>query len=329
VSVAEIVHARAALNRTIRAFFEERGFVEVETPALVDAAGTDPHLEPVSATLNVDREVRPMWLHTSPEFAMKELLVEGLERIYQLCHVWRDGEVTAQHNPEFTILEWYRAGSDYHAIMDDVETLVRRVLPRAVDVAIPAYEGRVVLEDFERVTMREAWAEACGLDPVETAGDVEALEAAAREAGVSIYRSGWQRWDELFHYLMLEAVEPWLKGRGAVFVTEWPTQLAVLARRCPHDERVAERFELYLGGVEVANGFGELTDPVEQQARFESDNAERRALGKVEQPIPERFLGALRRGLPRSSGVALGVDRLLMLQTGRATIADVLPFAIE
>lgn len=328
--IPETVRARAALNHTLRAFFAERGFVEVETPRLVAAAGTDPHLDPVRAELSVGVDTRPMWLHTSPEFAMKELLVEGLQRIYQLCHVWRDGETTAQHNPEFTILEWYRVGVPYGEIMDDVEALVRATLPGEVSIAVPAYEGTVALDDpFVRVTMREAWDAACGVDPIGTAGDVDALASAARSAGLHMYRRDWQRWDTLFHYLMFEVVEPWLKAQGAVFVTEWPAELAILARRCPHDPRVAERFELYVGGVELANGFGELTDAVEQRQRFEADNTERRALGKPPQPVPKRFLAALERGLPDSSGVALGVDRLLMLQCGAATIADVLPFAIE
>lgn len=305
-------HQRARLNQSIRRFFEHRGFLEVETPHLVPAAGTDPYIDPI--------EVRPQesYLHTSPEFAMKELLVDGLERIYQLCHVWRDGERTPLHNPEFTILEWYRAGVGYGEIIDDVEDLTRLLLPERLEIRVAGYEGAVDLTTpFRRVTMREAWMEACGIDPVETAGHHAAL---CRAAGVT----RWERWDELFFDLMLERVEPWLKEQGAVFVTEWPTQLAVLARKCAHDPRVAERFELYVGGIELANGFGELTDPTEQRARFEADNEERRALGKPEQPIPERFLSALERGLPESSGVAMGVDRLLMLTTSSASIDDVL-----
>lgn len=300
------LRARARLNQQIRAFFDERDFLEVETPLLVDAAGTDPYIDPVGATLTVGRDVRRMSLHTSPEFAMKELVAAGLERIYQLCHVWRDGEITALHNPEFTILEWYRAGVGYDAIMDDVEALVASALDEP--------------REFGRITMREAWIEACGVDPVATAGDRDALAAASGNRR-------WRRWDELFFDLMLERVEPWLAAQGPVFVTEWPAQLAVLARRCPHDPRVAERFELYVDGVELANGFGELTDADEQRERFDDDNAQRRELGKPEQPLPERFLDVLRSGLPDCAGVALGVDRLLMLQTGTTQIADVLPFA--
>jgi len=309
------IHHRARLNRAIRGFFEERDFVEVETPYVVPAAGTDPYIDPV--------EVRPArgavaYLHTSPEFAMKEILVDGLPRIYQLCHVWRDGEHTPLHNSEFTLLEWYRALAGYHDIMDDVEALVRALLPAEVEVRVAGYEGVVDLSrPFRRITMQQAWIEACGIDPIASASDHAAL---CRAAGVE----RWERWDELFFDLMLERAEPWLKAQGAVFVTEWPTELAVLARRCAHDARVAERFELYVGGIELGNGFGELTDPVEQRARFQADNRERAALGKPPQPIPERFLAALERGLPASAGVALGVDRLLMLATGARTIGDVL-----
>lgn len=327
--VAEVVGARAALNRRLRYFFEERDFLEVETPHLVASAGTDPYLDAVPAMLTVNSVQRSMALHTSPEFAMKELLVEGLQRIYQLCHVWRDGELTPQHNPEFSLLEWYRVDEGYQAIMDDVEELVREVLGTGVAIAIDGYQQEFELpESFLRVTMRELWEESCGIDPIATAGDAGGLAAAARAQGLGA-TSDFERWDEWFFSLWYEAVEPWLAERGAVFVTEWPTQLAVLARNCPHDERVAERFELYIGGVELANGFGELTDAAEQRRRFEADNAERRALGKPEQPIPQRFLAALERGMPDASGVALGVDRLLMLATGLGSISEVLPFATD
>ena len=329
IDVTEAVRARADLNRTIRGFFERHDFVEVETPALVPAPGTDLYLDPVEATLHTAAGSRRRWLHTSPEFAMKELLVEGLERIYQLCHVWRDGERTPQHNPEFTILEWYRADETYDAIMDDVEALVREILPDVCDVLIPGYEGRVeIAPKFPRRTMREVWLESCDVDPIATAGDPEALGRMATERGMAPRRP-FERWDEWFFHIWFEGVEPWLRQQGAVFVTEWPSQLAVLAQRCAHDPRVAERFELYVGGVELANGFGELTDPVEQRERFALDNAEREATGKETLPMPERLLGALERGLPPSSGVALGVDRLLMLASGASRIAEVLPFAEE
>ena len=165
------VAARAALNRTLRSFFEDRGFTEVETPHLVRAAGTDPYIDPVQATLHLQGAARPMWLHTSPEFAMKALLADGMSRIYQLCHVWRDGEQTALHGPEFTLLEWYREREAYGAIMDDVEAIVRAVLPTDLTIEARGYQGRVSLaEPFRRLTMREAWLEACGVDPI--AGDL-------------------------------------------------------------------------------------------------------------------------------------------------------------
>lgn len=309
---------RARMNRAIRSFFEARDFLEVETGHLVKAAGTDPYIDPLSVLVRRDGAEARRYLHTSPEFAMKGLLADGAERIYQLCHVFRDGEWTPLHRPEFMLLEWYRAGAGFAEIMDDVEELVGSMLGDTVDVRARGYEGvHRVERPFPRVTMRELWLESCGIDPIESAGDVAAL---ADQAGVT---SRWSRWDELFFDLMLERVEPWLRSRGPVFVTEWPVQLAVLARRCPHDDRVAERFELYFGGVELANGFGELTCPVEQRERFEGDNVERRALGKEPQPIPEQLLAALERGLPECSGVAVGVDRLLMLIVGATHIDEV------
>ncbi len=311
------VRARAALHRDIRRFFDDRSFLEVETPYLVRAAGTDPYIEPIGVAVRVGGGVEARALHTSPEFAMKELVRRGYDRIFQLCRVWRDGEASELHSPEFTMLEWYRASVGYEAIVDDVEELVRAVLPDSVEVAVRGYEGCFdVTAPFERLTMREVWLRACGIDPIETAGDLPALADAAR------VEPRWERWDELFFDLMIERVYPWIQRRGPLFVTEWPTPLAALARRCPHDARVAERFELYLGGIELANGYGELTDPEEQRRRFESDNLDRIATGRAPQPIPEEFLATLERGLPPCSGVALGVDRLLMLAMGAASIAE-------
>lgn len=326
LSLGLALQARHSINARIRRFFDGRGFLEVETPYWVLAPGTDPHLEPVAAEFrdahHDEEPPRRAYLHTSPELQMKRLLAGGSGPIYQLGRVWRNGEVTDLHNPEFTLLEWYRPWRDLEAIIDDVEALVAEVLhaqsPRPVDSPI------------ERMTMQEVVFEACGFD-ILNALDTDSLrrEILARKL-LSRRATEGARWDELFFSLAVSHLDPFLKERGALFVTHWPTPLAVLARRSEEDPRVAERFELYVDGVELANGFGELTDAKEQRRRFEEDNENRRQLGLSELPMPEAFLQALKWGLPPSAGVALGVDRLLLLATeGAKSLADVAPFALR
>lgn len=316
------IEARAALNRRARHFFETRDFIEVETPAWVRAPGTDVHLAPVGATVHLDgaHHPRPGYLHTSPEFSMKRLLCEGAERIYQLARVWRDGEVTARHNPEFSLLEWYRAWEPLDAIIDDVEQLVCQTLH--------AESARPVTAPIRRVTMQEVVREACGFDLLDHLSAEPLRETVRRLDLLPPHLCETPHWDDLFFALVVEHIDPHIATMGAVFVTDWPAPLAVLARKNPDDPRTAERFELYVDGVELANGFGELTDAQEQRERFEEDARAREARGLPALPMPEAFLEALRFGMPPSSGVALGVDRLLMLQLGTDAIRDVAPFAL-
>lgn len=297
--------ARAEMLREIRGYFEREGFLEVETPNVVGAAGTDPFIEAIAVEDG-------QFLHTSPEFAMKRLLVQGYERIYQLCKVYRRGEITPLHNPEFSILEFYRAWQSVEAVIDDVEALTR--------LCVPALRDAV----FRRITMAQLVDEACGLDLLSSL-DAESLRAAILERGLFSPRAK-DGWHEMFFELVVTCLDPYLAGQPPTFVTHWPTQLAVLARRSPEDPRTALRFELYVGGLELCNGFEELTDPVEQRARFEEDLALRDAQGGEVVPMPEGFLRALEYGMPPSAGVAIGVDRLLMLRVGAREIGDVLPF---
>ncbi len=328
-----ILRERARLNAEIRAHFAARDFLEVETPYAVPSPGTDLYLDPVATDEG--------YLHTSPEFAMKRLLSEGLERIYQLGKVWRGGEVTDLHHPEFTLLEWYRAWEELEAVMEDVERLVIAATDGVAEVVRRTPRGRrerrIELErPFPRVTMRRLVDEACGFDLLD-ALDYASLRSAVSERDLldpGLERrhpppgeSERGRWDALFFELMVSVLEPHLARRGAVFVVDWPSPLAILARRSDDDPRVARRFELFVGGVEVADGFDELTDPDEQRDRFEADLQDRRRLDKPELPLPETFLQALEYGLPPSSGVALGVDRLLMLRMGVPRIDQVAPFA--
>jgi lysyl-tRNA synthetase class 2 len=282
VPCPETLVARAELLAGLRGYFVAEEFVEVETPNLVREPGTDVHLEAFQTHFSGmgEHEGRALWLHTSPEFAMKRLLVAGMERIFQICKVWRDGEWTSRHNPEFTMVEWYRAYSDWDAVMTDVEHIVAT----ALDLPRP----------FRRLKVQEAFREYGGVDVLSM--------------------TGTEGWEDAFHEILVTEVEPRLTG--AVFLTHYPKDLAVLSRLCDEDPAVAERFELYVDGVELCNGFTELTDAAEQRQRFQDDLGERERRGLGAMPMPEMFLNALSAGMPPSAGVALGFDRLLMLQLG-------------
>ena len=303
----ERIRARAGLLVKIRAFFRARGVLEVETPVLSRSATTDPALD----SFHVGDLDHPHYLQTSPEFPMKRLLAAGSGDIYQIARVFRDGECGRWHNPEFTLLEWYRVGYDHWQLMNEVEALVTEVLPGCGS-------------DFPRVSYADLFLEHLDIDPL--VADVPQLAEVAKRAGVvasgELTRTGWL--DLLFTHL----IEPPLAEYKAVFVYGFCADQAALARLDDNDRRTASRFELYASGVELANGFHELIDPVEQRARFIGDNRLRRSQGREEMPLDELFLDALAEGLPDCSGVAMGVDRLLMLVTGALTIEEVLAFPI-
>ena len=308
---------RGLLAAGVRAFFGARGYLEVETPYAVTAPGEEVHLA-TFATEQVfpDGGKRALRLHTSPEFAMKKLLAGGVGRCFQLARVWRNGEGGDLHSPEFTMLEWYRPGGTMDDLIAETEALLRAVLP-------PRFVCRGIecsLEEFERLTVAEAFSRHVGADLLGTLDDAPAL---AVQAGVRL-RDG-EDWEDLFFRLLLDRVEPAI-GRGRpTFLTHWPAAQAALARRDPADPRVAERFELFACGMELANAFVELTDPVEQRARFVADRARRHALyGGPDWPLDEEFLAALEHGLPDCAGIALGFDRLAMLAGGAQRIDQVL-----
>ncbi len=304
-----LLEARAALLARTREFFAARGVLEVDTPLLVNATVSDAHIESASVQL-AGEGAPPLYLHTSPEYAMKRLLASGSGDIYQVCHVVRGGESGPQHNPEFTLIEWYRIGFPLEKLMDEVEALVRVLLG-------PAAAQRT----SERISYRDAFLRELGLDPL-SASDA-ALAQAARPLGFAGHDADRDTWLEL---LMGSWVGPRLGRNALTFVHAYPASQAALARLDPHDPRVARRFELYCDGVELANGFQELASATEQRARFERDNARRRQLGLPVCPPDERLLAALESGLPDCAGVALGFERTLMLATGAAHINEVLAF---
>ncbi|MDD2795160.1 EF-P lysine aminoacylase EpmA [Acidocella sp.] len=297
---------RNLLAAGVRAFFGARGYAEVETPYAVVAPGEEVHLRAVRAGAR--------YLNTSPEFAMKKLLAGGSGPIFQLARVWRDEPWSDTHAPEFTMLEWYSLRAGMGVLMDETEALLRAVLPPVVECR----GVRTSLEHFERVSVAEAFARYAGADVLGTAEDAPALAA---QAGV-VLREG-EDWEDLFFRLLLERVEPRLGRERPTFLTHFPVAQAALARRDPADARVAERFELFVCGIELANAFVELTDADEQRARFVAERARRHALYGPDWEMDEGFLSAVAK-LPPCAGIALGFDRLAMLATGALRIRDVL-----
>jgi elongation factor P--(R)-beta-lysine ligase len=300
---------RAQLLARTREFFAARGVLEVDTPLLVNAPVSDLHIH--SAQVALGGDAPPLFLHTSPEFAMKRLLAAGSGDIYQICHVVRGFESGRLHNPEFTLIEWYRGGFTLAQLMDEVEALVRSLLAAKAD-------GRA----GERLSYREAFWRELALDPL--SATLEQLAAAAQPLGLAsgseLDRDGW------LELLMGGLIGPRLGRARLTFVYGYPASQAALARLDPADARTAQRFELYCEGVELANGFHELSVAAEQRARFMRDQSER-ARRRLPQAAPdERLLAALTYGLPDCSGVALGFDRTLMLASGAEHLDEVLPF---
>lgn len=322
--------ARGRVLGAVRDFFAEQGFVEVDTPALQVSPGLEPHLKAFATELHEPGEARArsLYLHTSPEFAMKKLLAAGLPRIWQLAHVFRDGERSATHHPEFSMLEWYRAGAGYEQLMGDCQALLRRA-QQAVGVEELRWQGRGAdaRQDFERLTVAAAFERYAGIDVLATAPDptrpdAARLVTAARTIGLAPHPG--DDWETLFFRIFLERIEPYLGIDAPTILYDYPLALAALSRPKPEDPRLCERFELYVCGLELANAFGELTDAAEQRRRFLADQAKKQALYGETYPIDEDFLAALEHGLPDCTGIALGFDRLIMLLTGAKRIEEVL-----
>jgi lysyl-tRNA synthetase class 2 len=300
---------RASMLRAAREYFTATRALEVETPTLSAAAVTDVHLASVAATANGQQR----FLHTSPEYAMKRLLAAGSGDIWQICRVYRDGERGSQHNPEFTLIEWYRLGMDHHALMGDVERLIGAMLPPAR-----------AFDRSERMSYREAMQLHAGVDAFRD--PIPVLIERLRSADIDP-PSGLERdRDACLDLIMGALVGPSLGRERLCFIYDYPASQAALARV---RGEVASRFEAYLDGVELANGFHELGDAAEQRARFLADGRQREQRGLPAMPIDERFLAALAHGLPECSGVALGFDRLVMCAAQAKRIDDVLAFPFE
>jgi len=296
----------------VREFFAERGVLEVETPLLGAAPVSDPHLETFAVDTEGAAGNQRLFLQTSPEYAMKRLLAAGSGPIYQLCKAFRRGEQGRWHNPEFTMLEWYRPGFDHHQLMDEVEELLMRT---------------VGAEPADRMTYDQVVLEHLGLSPLDATA--QQLRCCAESRGLTVATLPHDDPDPWLDLLFASVVQPRLGLSRPVLVYDYPAGQAALARIRRHEPPVAERFELFVDGVELANGYHELIDPAEQQRRFELDLERRRLRGLPAVPLDERLAAALDAGLPACAGVAVGFDRLVMLAAGARVLAEVVTFPFE
>jgi len=308
----DALHLRAEILAKIRAFFAEREVLEVETPLLAAAPVTDLHLHALSCRYRGPGadDGRTLFLQTSPEFAMKRLLAAGSGPIFQICRAFRDGEAGLRHNPEFTVLEWYRPGWDHHRLMDEVDGLLATTLGSRT---------------AERLTYAAAFDRYAGVGAVTDSDD--SLRARVKDVGVDDV-DGLSR-DDLLDLVLTHVIEPRLGHSQPTFIHDYPASQSALAKVRDGDPPLAERVEVFVEGIELANGYHELNDPVEQRRRFEADIEARRERGLPEVPIDEHLLAALEHGLPDCAGIALGVDRLLMVAAGTRDLADVIAFPVD
>lgn len=317
--------SRMKLMQSLRAFFDAQGFWDVETPILQVSPVMDVHIHAFRTdVLGPDLlKERELYLHTSPEFAMKKLMVAGVANLYQICHVFRNGESTRLHSPEFTMIEWYRAEAGYEDIMEDCVGLLRHC---AAALGIETYRFRGESCDpfatWEKISIAQAFEDYANIDLAVYLEDKDGFAKAIAAQGIRVADD--DRWDDLFFRVMGEKIEPFLGMKVPCIIYDYPAAMASLSRRKPSDPRFAERFELYVCGVELANAFGELTDAQEQRTRFHEEMALKNKIYGESYPVDEEFLKALEYGLPESGGIALGVDRLAMLATNADAIDQVL-----
>lgn len=324
------LEVRQRITATVRAYFASEDFAEVDTPILQISPGNEVHLQAFATELKDPRGApsQKRYLHTSPEFAMKKLLVAGVPKLYQLAHTFRNKERSTQHHPEFLMLEWYRANANLRAIMDDCVALVRAAAKAANRKAFAA--NNMVCDVFagwEELSVPEAFRRHADIDLLATMPDAHNPDTAllAREARrIGVHVGDGDGWDDLFFRIMGERIEPHLGKDHPTFLCDYPASQAALAKAKPDNPKLAERFELYICGIELANAFGELTDAAEQERRFKADMDLKEKLYGEHYPIDSDFIAALRHGMPESAGIALGFDRLVMLSAGAERIDDIL-----
>ena len=316
---------RARLIKAVREYFDKQDFLEVETHALQTSPGMEAHIHAFHTELMDPRlsSRGALYLHTSPEFAMKKLLVAGLPKIYQICHCFRNAENSYMHSCEFTMIEWYRANDSYETIMQDCIDMFRDVAG-ALDITHYRHKQSQAdpFADWQKITVCEAFKTYAGIDLEPVLEDIPGFRKLAET--IDIQCSDDDRWDDIFFRIFLRDIEHKL-GQGApTILYEYPISMAALSRPKPSDPRFAERFEIYCCGVELANAFGELTDAKVQRERFDKEMQIKEQLYGANWPVDEAFIAALELGMPEAGGIALGIDRLVMLATGADSIDDIL-----
>lgn len=307
----EHLHARAKIIADIRHFFAGRGVLEVDTPLMCHTSVTDPFIESIPTLLQSHQKEKRYYLQTSPEYAMKRLLASGYGSIYQICKAFRQEEIGKIHNPEFTMLEWYRIDFDHHQLMDEMDELLQLTLK---------------MQKAERLSYQGVFEKYVNLNP--HIATLSELKACATEFHITVASDIEDR-DTWLQLLMSHVIEPQLGPEKPCFIYDFPASQAALARLLPDNPSLAARFEVYVKGMELANGFHELQDAEEQRKRFEKNNKERLQMGLSPLLIDEYLLAALQHGLPNCAGVALGIDRLIMLATNSSSIADVVSFDFQ
>ncbi len=319
------LETRMKLVKAVRRYFDDLGFLEVETPILQVCPVMDAHIHAFKTSqLDLDlSQKRDLYLHTSPEFAMKKLMAGGIKELYQICHVFRNAEGSRLHSPEFTMIEWYRANADYTDIMHDCVDLLRSC---ASTLNIKTYRHKDSscnpFADWQKISVAEAFEHYAGICLHDYLKDRDGFSAAIADKGIRVAAD--DEWDDLFFRVMAEKIEPFLGMNAPTFIYDYPASMASLSRRKPEDPRYAERFELYVCGIELANAFSELTNADEQEARYFEEMAHKKKLYGETYPLDEDFIDALKTGLPESGGIALGIDRLAMLASGADDIRQVL-----
>lgn len=304
---------RARLIQDIRHFFESRDYLEVETTALQTSPGMEVHSKGFETTLyGPDRiKTETKYLHSSPELAMKKLLVAGLPKIFQICQVFRNAEGSKLHRPSFTMLEWYQTGLSYRGLMEETIALIRAVTDEKIHWQNMSADPH---QDWQFISVVEAFAQYAEIDLVAVLEDRDAFAAQAVKMGYTPREE--ESWEDIFFAIFAEKIEPHLGHPVPTILYDYPISMAALSRPNAEDPRFAERFEVYICGMELANAFGELTDAAEQKERFERSMAKKRAIYNEDYPVDEDFIAALAHGMPETSGIAVGIDRLAMLVAG-------------
>jgi lysyl-tRNA synthetase class 2 len=319
------LEVRMKLIKSVRQFFDHQKFYEVQTPVLQTSPGMDTHIHAFKTELkDIDLSLKDaLYLHTSPEFAMKKLLVAGLPKIFQICPVFRNAEGSKLHNPEFTMIEWYRSEADYKDIMNDCTDLLRHI---AKTLEIRSYKYKDYECDpyikWQKISVKEAFKEYAEIDLDECLNNTDLFKEKVKE--LKIHTASDDRWDDLFFRIMAEKIEPYLGMKAPCILYDYPASMAALSKKKSDNPNYAERFELFICGIEIANAFSELTDAKEQLERFENEMKIKYELYLEKYPIDYDFIKALEKGMPESGGVALGVDRLVMLACGCSDISEVL-----